>query len=134
MKCAVLRCRSVLPWRLSRMPLEKAHEMLRIVKAERLAHLSDAQRKVVEQLLGIGEQAAGNELFGRLARLHAHQFAEIAARKAASLGKICHRGQPFAAGFRFDVVFEQCLKLCDHGVVDFLARSRTGSRRNTGNN
>ena len=112
------------------MPLEKAHEMLRIVKAERLAHLSDAQRKVV----GMGEQAAGNELFGRLARLHAHQFAEIAARKAASLGKICHRGQPFAAGFRFDVVFEQCLKLCDHGVVDFLARSRTGSRRNTGNN
>ena len=60
MKCAVLRCRSVLPWRLSRMPLEKAHEMLRIVKAERLAHLSDAQRKVVEQLLGMGEQAAGN--------------------------------------------------------------------------
>ena len=82
----------------------------------------------------MGEQAAGNELFGRLARLHAHQFAEIAARKAASLGKICHRGQPFAAGFRFDVVFEQCRKLCDHGVVGFLARLRTGSRRNTGNN
>ena len=82
----------------------------------------------------MGEQAAGNELFGRLARLHAHQFAEIAARKVPSLGKIRHRGRPLTAGFRFDLAYDQCRKLCDHGVFGSLARSRTGSRRNTGNN
>ena len=77
-------------WRLARVCLEEADEMLGIVEAETLADHGDGKHLVVQQLFGMGENIIGNDVLGRATCFHAHQIAEISAGQAALFGEIGH--------------------------------------------
>ena len=89
------------------MRLKETDEMLGIFEAETLADEGDGQRFVVQQLLGMGQKMVGDDVLGSTTGFHAHQVSEISARQAAFIREISYRGQPFALGFRGDVIIEQ---------------------------
>ena len=89
------------------MRLKETDEMLGIFEAETLADEGDGQRFVVQQLLGMGQKMVGDDVLGGTSGFHAHQVSEISARQAAFIREISYRGQPFALGFRGDVIIEQ---------------------------
>ena len=89
------------------MRLKETDEMLGIFEAETLADEGDGQRFVVQQLLGMSQKMVGDDVLGGTTGFHAHQVSEISARQAAFIREISYRGQPFALGFRGDVIIEQ---------------------------
>ena len=101
-------------WRLARVCLEEADEMLGIVEAETLADHGDGKHLVVQQLFGMGENIIGNDVLGRATSFYAHQIAEIAARQAALFGEIGHCWQAGARGLCRDVFIKQFDEFLDH--------------------
>ena len=106
---------------LSRVCLEETDEMLGIFEAETLADYGNGQFFIVKQLFGMGEKMVGDDVLGGTTSLHTHQISEISARQTAFICKIRYRGQPFAKGFRGDVIIKECHEFPNHRMVDLLA-------------
>ena len=82
-----LRSFAILAWSLARLRLEKADKVLRILKAEALAHLRYAEGFVNKQLAGSRKQSVVDQALGGFARLGLDQFAEVFGRIAAFAAK-----------------------------------------------
>ena len=103
------------------MHLEETDKVLRIFKPQPLAYLGDGQRVVIQQLLGMGKEAVGNDVLGGTPRFCFYQCTELACGKATLIGKPSHGRKAFPLGFGYDIVVEHGDKPLYHSVVYLFA-------------
>ena len=119
-----LRSFAILAWSLARLRLEKADKVLRILKAEALAHLRYAEGFVNKQLAGSRKQSVVDQALSGFARLGLDQFAEVFGRIAAFVGKVGNGGQPFTFRLLGNVFVEQRDESPYHRMIYLLARDK----------
>ena len=116
-----LRSFAIFAWCLARLRLEKADEVLRVFKAEALAHLRYAEGFINKQLAGSRKQSVVNYTLSGSASLGLDQFAEIFGRIAAFVGKVGYSRQPLVHRFLCNVFIEQRDELLYHRMINLLA-------------
>ena len=95
--------------------------MLRIFKAEALAHLRYAEGFIIKQLTGKRKQTVVDYTLSGFASLSLDQFSEIFRRIAAFVGKVGYGRQPFLLCFSSNVFIEQRDEFLDHRMINLLA-------------
>ena len=112
---------AIFAWGLARLRLEKADEVLRILKAETLAYLRDAEGFICKQLAGSHKQSVVYHTLGCSASLCLDQFTEIFGRIAAFVGKVGYGRQTLTLRFPGNVFIEQRDELLYHRMINLLA-------------